>query len=199
MYGQEPPDHTFSTITPSPVAAVAEWSQERAKILAMLKVNLQQAQHRMAQYANAHRSEREFKVLDWVYLRLQPYKQATVALHRNMKLAPRFYGPFQVIERIGAVAYKLQLPDDAKIHPVFHVSLLKKKLGQHLVAQPSLPPVAQDGTFLAEPVAVLARRQVKKNNHAVVQWLVQWSNSFPEDATWVDYRELLKKYPQFQP
>lgn len=68
----------------------------------------------MKHYADEGRSEREFAVGDWVFLRLQPYKQTTIALQRNMKLAPRFYGPYQVLERIGPVAYRLQLPAGAK-------------------------------------------------------------------------------------
>lgn len=153
----------------------------------------------MKYYADKGRSERSFEVGDWVYLRLQPYRQTTLALQRNMKLSPRFYGPFQVLQRVGTVAYKLQLPTAAKIHPVFHVSLLKKKLGAHVVAQPSLPPVGPEGTFQLEPMTVLDRRMVKRGNKAVVQWLVQWLNSFPEDATWVDYSDMQTKYPHFQP
>jgi hypothetical protein len=65
----------------------------------------------------------------WVFLRLQPYCQKSVAMRSNLKLSPRFFGPFQVVKKKGAVAYKLASPDDAKIHPVFHVSCLKKKLG----------------------------------------------------------------------
>lgn len=130
-------------------------------------------------------------------MRLQPYRQTTLALHRNMKLAPKFYGPFQIIQKIGTVAYKLQLPDDAKIHPVFHVSLLKRKLGQNVTAQSTLPPVSPDGNLQMEPVAVLNRRMIKRQNKAVVQWLIQWSRSFPEDATWEDYDTITKKFPNF--
>ncbi|CAL5333729.1 unnamed protein product [Camellia sinensis] len=153
----------------------------------------------MKHYADNGRSEREFDIGDWVFLRLQPYKQTTVALQRNMKLSPRFYGPYQVLERVGSVAYKLELPTTTKIHPVFHVSLLKKKIGTNVLAHTTLPPVGLEGTLQLEPMAVLDRRMVKRGNKAVVQWLVQWANSFPEDATWVDHSEIEAKYPQFQP
>ncbi|CAL5346186.1 unnamed protein product [Camellia sinensis] len=199
VYGQEPPDHTFCLSTPSSVAVVDNWVKERAAIIKTLREHLTQAQQRMKHYADKGRSEREFDIGDWVFLRLQPYKQTTVALQRNMKLSPRFYGPYQVLERVGAVAYKLELPTTTKIHPVFHVSLLKKKIGTNVLAHTTLPPVGLEGTLQLEPMAVLDRRMVKRGNKAVVQWLVQWTNSFPEDATWVDHSEIEAKYPQFQP
>lgn len=129
---------------------------------------------------------------------LQPYRQSSLALQRNMKLAPQFYGPFQIISRIGKVAYKLLLPDSAHIHPVFHVSLLKKKLGNDVVVTPTLPPVSDEGILQVQPVAILERRMIKRNNRAVIQWLVQWSRTYPEDATWMDYDEFQAKFPNFQ-
>lgn len=68
------------------------WGLSWKATLRKLKTHLAQAQHRMKQMADQHRTEREFQIGDWVYLRLQPYMQATVQFRSNMKLAPKFYG-----------------------------------------------------------------------------------------------------------
>lgn len=73
VYGHNPPDHNFTNLGSSTVAAVENWAKERPSILRMLKENLQQAQHRMKFYVDKLRSEREFEEGDWEYLRLQPY------------------------------------------------------------------------------------------------------------------------------
>ena len=88
----------------------------------------------MKHYADLKRVDKEFKCGDLVYLKIQPYKQLTLANHAFHKLAARYYGPFKVLERIGKVSYKLELPTRTKIHDVFHVSLLKKHHGAHTVS-----------------------------------------------------------------
>lgn len=153
----------------------------------------------MKSFADKRRTEREFVEGEWVYLRLQPYKQTSLALRKDFKLAPRFYGPFQILKRIRTVAYKLQLPSHSKIHLVFHVSLLKKKLGALTVPIVALPDVGTEGHILIKPVAVLEQRMVRKGNVAVTQVLVQWANSFPKDATWEEWTALKEKFPQFKP
>jgi len=85
------------------------------------------------------------------------------------------------------------------IHPVFHVSMLKKKLGDNVAANPTLPPVDNSGQFLIEPIAVLDRRLVKRNNQAVVQLLVQWVNMPTSEATWEDYDSIVQRFPHFHP
>jgi hypothetical protein len=91
----------------------------------------------MKHQADKHRAEREFAVGDNVYLKLQPYVQTSIARHPHQKLAFRYYGPYTVLQRIGSVAYKLNLP---QIHPVVHVSLLKKAIGLTALVSAQLPP-----------------------------------------------------------
>nr|KYP48660.1 hypothetical protein KK1_029640 [Cajanus cajan] len=76
--------------------------------------------------ADKKRREFHLEVGELALVKLQPYRQHSVALRKNKKSSMRFFGPFEVLQRIGSVAYKLKLPDTARIHPVFHISLLKK-------------------------------------------------------------------------
>jgi len=88
----------------------------------------------MCDQANRHRTNHSFEPGDWVWVRLQPYRQHSLERRTHQKLGPRFSGPYQVLRRIGSVAYELQLPSSARVHPVFHVSLLrpfKGPAGEH--------------------------------------------------------------------
>lgn len=158
-----------------------------------------QAQNRMKFFDDKNREEREFQVGEMVYLKLQPFRQNSVSLRKNLKLSSRYYGPYLIIERIGKVAYKLDLPNSYKIHPVFHVSLLKKYLGKDTVPVRELPGTDVDGLFQIEPCAVLNTRFVCHAGLEVPQLLVQWLSSAPEIATWEDLNFLRKKFRSFDP
>ena len=118
---------------------------------------------------------------DWFYFKLQPYRQTSIDFRRNLKLSSKYYSPYLIVERIGLLAYKLALPSHSKIHPVFHVSLLKNKVRDRVVIQSELPYTNDDGQFLVKPVAILQRQMVNRNNVAAVRVLVQWSNLPLED------------------
>lgn len=124
-------------------------------MIGVLKHHLGRAQLRMKSQHDKHQSEWKFALGDWVYLKLQPYRQNTLRDKQFQKLSPRYFGPFKVVDKFGEVAYKLQLPPDSKIHPVFHVSQLKKKMGPLAQIYGSLPALG-NSTFL-EPVQYLER------------------------------------------
>ncbi|XP_070051678.1 uncharacterized protein [Nicotiana tomentosiformis] len=166
-------------------------------MLQLLKDNLSKAQERMKFFVDNRRTDREFQVGDLVYLKLQPYRQTSIALRRNLKLSSKYYGPYKIFSRVGDVAYKLELPPTSRIHPVFHVSLLKKMVGDRVVVQTVLPITGDDGQFLVRPVVIIQRQLVKKNNVDAVKVLVQWSNLPLEDVTWEDYQYLQTKFPGF--
>ncbi|PKI43982.1 hypothetical protein CRG98_035658 [Punica granatum] len=151
----------------------------------------------MKTQADKKRTEREFAIGDWVYLKLQPYRQGTVANRPSDKLSPRFFGPFQVIDRIGKVAYRLKLPTSAQIHPVFHVSQLKKAIGSTNCSIELPTPDNVSGDANKKPSAILERRMVRKGNKAAAQVLVHWTNTSPAEATWEYADELRWRFPQF--
>ena len=115
-----------------------------------------------------------------------------------LKLSAKFFDPYHVLEKIGSVAYKLELLVESHIHPVFHVSQLKKHHGP-IVTQSLLPLLNDDGVLDREPVSILDRRMVKRQGKAITKVLVSWKNSFPEDSTWEDFSNLMAKYPAFHP
>jgi hypothetical protein len=89
---------------------VQDWIQQSQDILRELKDHLQRAQNQQKVQADKHRVDRTFEVGDLVYLRLQPYRQASIKRSGAKKLQPHFFGPYKVSRRIGAVAYELELP-----------------------------------------------------------------------------------------
>jgi hypothetical protein len=111
LYGRDPPPIIPYQQETTMVAEVDQLLLLRDNMLAELKQNLPKAQVRMKEQAVKGRCEVEFQVGDMVYLKAQPYKLKSLARRLNEKLGPRFYGPLQIIAKMGAVAYKLQLPN----------------------------------------------------------------------------------------
>lgn len=127
-----------------------------------------------------------------MFLKLHPYKQALVHLRKNAKLSVRFFGPFKIIEKISFVAYKLELPSRSCIHHVFHVSLLKRRLGGEQIALPQLPAVLEDDRISLKPQAVLEKRMRNKKSEV----LVHWQGLSLAEATWEDQEFIQKQFPK---
>ena len=113
------------------------------------------AQNRMKQQADQGRSERQFAEGDQVFLRLQPYKKTSLKVVHCYKIAPKFNGPYTILKCVGQVAYQLSLPSHSKLHPIFHVSCLKKVIGTRCQIQTNLPELAEEGSIWLQPEVVL--------------------------------------------
>lgn len=139
LYGRSPRNFGVPTAPEGTNSDLTSWLEERAEMLPLFKRHPERAQQRMTSQANKKRLERNFQVGDRVYLRLQPYVQQSLEPRSSQKLSFRYFGPYTILQRIGPVAYKLDLPPTSRIHPVVHVSLLKKALRAGAVAAASLP------------------------------------------------------------
>lgn len=100
-------------------------------------------------------------------------------------------GPFEIIDRVGLVAYKLKLPEETKVHNIFHVSLLKGRIKNKYTANPKFPDTDE------YPVAVLDTRKIKVRGHLEEEILVQWSNLLAGDATWERSKVINLHFPDF--
>ncbi|KAK1383396.1 Chromo domain-containing protein [Heracleum sosnowskyi] len=144
LYGTKPVPLNLGGLQDMLIPVAQDMLQQRNLVLQVVKESLLKAQHRMKFFADQKRTERSFNLGDWVYMKLKPYRQQSVAIRTSLKLCSKFFGPFQVLEKIGTVAYKLKLPTHSKVHPVFNVSLLKKHVGSTPIIAEELPEMNQD-------------------------------------------------------
>ncbi|GMI82095.1 hypothetical protein HRI_001879000 [Hibiscus trionum] len=146
LYGRDPPTILTYLEGSSRNTQLAQQLLERDELLRVLKTNLQRAQQRMKLQADKHRRELILSEGSWAFVRLQPYRQVSLRLQKHQKLGPRYFGPYRVLQRIGPVAYKLDLPASTRIHPVFHISQLKPCHGQPQQQITPLPLLREDVT-----------------------------------------------------
>jgi len=196
VYGREPPKLLRYGDTPTANAHVEELLRDRDSLLVELRENLEVAQLNMQKSANAHRRDVEYQVGDWVYLKLRPYRQQSLVQRRNEKLAQRYFGPYQIQERIGRVAYRLALPAYSNIYPTFHVSQLKKAVPTAYTAQPLPPILTPSLEWATEPESITdVRRSREHTNEAEV--LVKWQGLPETESTWERLSSLVSQFPDF--
>ena len=150
LYGHSPRHFGISNEVSFHAPDLHQWLTERHLLEDVVKHHLHRAQQRMKDQTDKNRSERSFQEGDMVYMKLQPYVQSSVANRCNKKLSFRYYGPFKILQKIGQVAYKLDLPPTSRIHPVIHVSQLKKHVPKAIEVSDDLTSVYTDPDQLLE-------------------------------------------------
>ena len=195
LYGHPPrslglPDPSAVTVTD-----LSAWLSERNLLQKLIQQQLLRAQQRMKHQADKQRKEREFQVGEWVYLKLQPHIQSSVAFRSNHKLSFRFFGPYKIIARVDLVAYKLDLPATAQIHPVVHVSQLKKHVPPQTEVIEALDAVATDPTMTLMPFQVLDVQDVTIGGKLKQRVLINWEFQPPSLASWEDAVDMRRRFP----
>lgn len=195
LYGRSPKHFGIQLPSAQSPPDLNEWLQARSAMLEQIRHHLQRAQQRMKYQADKHRSEREFQVGDKVFLRLQPYVQQSVAQRSAQKLCFRYFGPYTILQRVGKVAYKLQLPPSSQIHPVVHVSQLKKFVPPSTEVYATLPVYSLTDSRELYPTAVKAYRFVHQGAKIILQGRILWTST-PPLLTWENLDAMIQRYPE---
>ncbi|GJR26593.1 hypothetical protein Tco_1102825 [Tanacetum coccineum] len=169
-------------------------------MIVQIKNRLITARSRQKSYADVRRKPMEFQVGDMVMLKVSPWK-GVIRFGKRGKLSPQYIGPFKIIERIGPVAYKLELPDKLRgIHNTFHVSNLKKCLADENLVIP-LEEIQLDDKlhFIEEPVEIMDRevKQLKQSRIPIVK--VRWNSRRGPEFTWEREDFFMRRYPHLFP
>nr|AAO45752.1 pol protein [Cucumis melo subsp. melo] len=174
-----------------------ELVQSTNEAIQKIRSRMHTAQSRQKSYADVRRKDLEFEVGDKVFLKVAPMK-GVLRFERRGKLSPRFVGPFEILERIGPVAYRLALPPSlSTVHDVFHVSMLRKYVPDpsHVVDYEPLE-IDENLSYVEQPVEVLARGVKTLRNKQIPLVKVLWRNHRVEEATWEREDDMRSRYPE---
>nr|GFA45242.1 putative reverse transcriptase domain-containing protein [Tanacetum cinerariifolium] len=160
-----------------------------------IKDRLKTVQDRQKSYTDKRRKHLQFSVGDHVLLKVSPWK-GVVRFGKKVKIAPRFVGPFEIIDKVGTVAYRLDLPEELNgVHDTFHVSSLKKCLADPTLQVP-LDEIQLDNklNFVEEPMEIMERqfKKLKRSRIAIVK--VQWNSNRGPEFTWEREDQMRLKY-----
>nr|GEX65049.1 hypothetical protein [Tanacetum cinerariifolium] len=173
-----------------------ELVQETTEKISQIKDRLKVARDRQKSYFNKRRKPLDFSVGDYVLLKVSPWK-GVVCFGKKEKLAPTFVRPFEIVKKVGPVAYRLDLPKELNgVHDTFHVSNLKKCLADPTLQVP-LDEIQVDAkfNFVEEPVEILKREFKKLDRSRIAIVKVRWNSKHGPEFTWEheDHKKL--KYP----
>ncbi|GJT79927.1 putative reverse transcriptase domain-containing protein [Tanacetum coccineum] len=173
-----------------------ELVQETTEKILQIKDRHKAARDRQKSYANKRRKPLEFSVGDYVLLKVSPWK-GVVRFGNKGKLAPKFVRPFEIIKKVGHVAYRLDLPEELNgVYDTFHVSNLKKYLADPTLKVP-LDEIQVDAklNFVEEPVEILEREFKKLKRSRIVIVKVRWNSKRGPEFTWEREDQMKLKYP----
>ena len=171
--------------------------EETTEKIRFLKEKMKEAHDCQKSYADKRRKHLEFEVDDLVYLKMITFKGRTRVAERR-KLDPRYLGPFRIMERVGAVAYKLNLPSAMdEFHNVFHVSQLRKCLTDQDIVLHEIPKdMGKNLTLETRPVQVVDRTEKVTRTKAVPMIKVVWEFNGKDVITWETEAKMEAEYPE---
>ncbi|GJU31274.1 putative reverse transcriptase domain-containing protein [Tanacetum coccineum] len=173
-----------------------ELIQETTEKIIQIKQRMQAAYDRQKSYADLKCKPMEFQVGDKVMLKVSPWK-GVVHFGKRGKLNPRYVGPFKVLEKVGEVAYKLELPKElSRVHNTFHVSNLKKCHANEPLAVPLNGLHFDDKLhFVEEPVEIVDHEVKRLKQSQIPLVKVRWNSKRGPEFTWEREDQFRKKYP----
>ncbi|XP_024030614.1 uncharacterized protein LOC112094294 [Morus notabilis] len=173
---------------------VEQQLKTRNEVVDQLKMHLFEAQQAMKLSANGKRRDVNFQVGDLVYLKLRSYRNKSLAKFVNEKLSPRYFVPFEVLQRVDTVAYRLNLAPSATIHLIFHVSQLRRAIGASLVCQQLPPQLGPDLQWQVEPECVLDMRPSVHGDPQRPEDLIIRKNLPDFEAMWASFDGILTHF-----
>ncbi|KAL0534283.1 hypothetical protein IC582_028572 [Cucumis melo] len=174
-----------------------ELVQSTNEAIQKIRSRMHTAQNRQKSYADVRQKDLEFDVGDKVFLRVAPMR-GVLRFEKRGKLSPRFVGPFEILERISPVAYRVAFPPSlSTVHDVFHVSMLRKYVPDpsHVVDYEPLE-IDENLSYTEQPVEVLAREVKMLRNREIPLVKVLWRNHRLEEATWEREDDMRSRYPE---
>ena len=174
-----------------------ELIDDTTRAIQKIRQRIETAQSRQKNYADKRRRPLEFNIGDLVFLKVSPMK-GIMRFGKRSKLSPRYVGPYRIVERVGQVTYRLELPPDmAAIHNVFHVSMLKKCTpSTDQVIETQSVQVQDDLSYESRPIQILDREVKRLRNKEIPLVKVLWRNQQFEEATWEREDDMKQKYPE---
>ena len=174
-----------------------ELIRETSEKVPIIQERMRTAFSRQKSYADPRRRDVQFGVGDHVFLKISPMK-GVMRFGKKGKLTPRYIGPFEILDRVGNVSYRLALPPNfGHVHPVVHISMLRKYVPHpsHILQTQEIQ-VDKDLSYEEVPVAIVDRQIRKLRNKEIAMVKVQWRNHKVEECTWESEQSMKDKYPQ---